>query len=157
MKSVTLDDSTLGLETMIPVGKSITDLRVTRKAYNSSKSRKILPGASNNKIRIVPTYGQSFSFLFLFVRSSSCKETKRILDVDGLRWLTREAFFLSFCVGFYTSLVVPLFEVSVRGSQKYEFWLLQMVLIEFEGKRVLYVVKFFFRFVCWKFFLFPKN
>ena len=83
MKSLTLDDSTWGLEMMIPVGKSITDLRVTRKAYGSSKSRNRLPGTSN-KIRIAPTYGQSFSFLFSFVISSSRKETKRILDVDGL-------------------------------------------------------------------------
>ena len=74
-----------------------------------------------------------------------------------LRWLTREAFFLSFCVGFYTSLVVSLFEVSVRASQKYEFWLLETLRIEIEEIRVLFRVKFFFQFERWKFFYGQKT
>ena len=53
-------------------------------------------------------------------------------------------FFFAFCVGFYTSLVLPLLEVSVRGSQKYEFCLPEMVRIEIEEKRVLCVVQIFF-------------
>ena len=80
-----------------------------------------------------------------------------IRDFSHLRWLTREAFFLSFCVGFYTSLVVSLFEVSVRASQKYEFWLLETLRIEIEEIRVLFRVKFFFQFERWKFFYGQKT
>ena len=66
-------------------------------------------------------------------------------------------FFFVICVGFYTRPVLPLFEVSVRASQKYDFWLLETLRIEIEGKRVLYGVKFFFRFERWKFFYCQKT